>query len=187
MNGEGHSDLQVLEFQAQEGFMKSFVTPLHLLLWQSRMLIRRLLVHRHRYHSIHQAIHPPKYHLANPPHYRANFFLPSLTHHHSPPQGHEKFLASNLLTNNILSFVNRRLRLALNLANSGLKPTLALKLQLLLTATPLVVLHPSVTLRELRTLVNEMAEEEKVVLGLDGERVAHEGRGVDCECAGHLA
>ena len=42
-------------------------------------------------------------------------------------------------------------------------------------------------LRQLRALVDEMAREQQVVLGRDGEGVAHERRAVDDEGAGHLA
>lgn len=48
-----------------------------------------------------------------------------------------------------------------------------------------MVLQPSIRLRELRALVDEMAGEEEVVLGGDGEGVAHEGRGVHTQGAGH--
>lgn len=50
-----------------------------------------------------------------------------------------------------------------------------------------MILHPSVSLCELRTLVDKVAEEEEVVLGRDGEGVAHECCGVDAKSACHGA
>ena len=50
-----------------------------------------------------------------------------------------------------------------------------------------MVLQVPVSLRELRALVDEVAQEEEVVLRLDGECVAHEGCRVDYQGACHLA
>ena len=49
-----------------------------------------------------------------------------------------------------------------------------------------MVLHPPVSLGKLCALVDEVAEEEEVVLRLDGECVAHEGCGIDGKGASHL-
>ena len=45
----------------------------------------------------------------------------------------------------------------------------------------------AVTLGELGAGVNEVAGEQEVVAGGDGEGVAHEGEGVDGKGTGHLA
>lgn len=43
----------------------------------------------------------------------------------------------------------------------------------------LPVLQKAISLRQLRAFVDKVAAEEKVVLGRDGQRIAHEGRAVD--------
>lgn len=48
-------------------------------------------------------------------------------------------------------------------------------------------LQVAISLRELRRLVDKVAEEEEVVLRRNGEGVAHESRGVDDKGARHLA
>ena len=50
-----------------------------------------------------------------------------------------------------------------------------------------MVLHPPVALRELRPLIDEVAQEKEVILGRDGQGIAHECRGIDDESAGHRA
>ena len=40
--------------------------------------------------------------------------------------------------------------------------------------TLLMILHPPITLRKLRTLVYEMATEEEEIARCDGEGIAHE-------------
>jgi hypothetical protein len=86
----------------------------------------------------------------------------------------------HLLANNLLSTLLSLRNNLLNLPLHTLQPTLSLLLHLQLLATPLMILHPPIPLRQLRALVNEMACEEKVVLGRHGEGVAHECCGVDC-------
>lgn len=56
----------------------------------------------------------------------------------------------------------------------------------LLLAAPVVVRQVSVSLRELRTLVDKVAAKQEEVSGRDGEGVAHECRGVDDQGTGHL-
>jgi len=85
-----------------------------------------------------------------------------------------------LFTYSIFRLLNYPANLTLNLPHRTLNPVLRLLLQHLLLASPLMVLHEPISLRELSTLIDEMAEEEEIVLRLDGERVSHEGCGVDC-------
>lgn len=82
------------------------------------------------------------------------------------------------------------LYLPLLFANNGLGLVLDLLSLLLgsfegLLSTPVVVRQESVSLRQLRALVDKMATKQEVVLRLDGEGVAHESRRVDNEGAGH--
>lgn len=51
----------------------------------------------------------------------------------------------------------------------------------------LPVVQIPVSLRELGGKVDSMAQEEEVVLGFDGEGVAHKGARVDGQCGGHLS
>lgn len=57
----------------------------------------------------------------------------------------------------------------------------------LLLATPMVPAQISVSLCELRAFVDEVAQEEEVVFGLNGEGVPHECRRVDAKREGHVA
>lgn len=57
----------------------------------------------------------------------------------------------------------------------------------LVFAAPVVPVHVAVALGHLCAGVNKMAGKQEVVLGGDGERVAHEGEGVDGQSARHLA
>lgn len=90
-----------------------------------------------------------------------------------------------LFANNLLRLIQYLARLCLNFADGALDSSFRLEFQSLLLATELVELHPPVSLCELRTFVDEMAEEEEIVLGLDGEGVAHEGCRVDGQGTGH--
>lgn len=93
---------------------------------------------------------------------------------------------TSLLSHHILRLLRQLPRLSLYLPNNSLNPARRLLLRHLLFTSPLMVLHPPVSLGKLCALVDEVAEEEEVVLRLDGECVAHEGCGIDGKGASHL-
>lgn len=51
----------------------------------------------------------------------------------------------------------------------------------------LPVIHPAITLRQLGAEIGCLASEQKIVLGCDSKRVAHERHGVYRKRAGHRA
>lgn len=89
----------------------------------------------------------------------------------------------------LLQFRFRLLNQLPQLLGLALRITLHLLtlLEQFLLAAPLVVLQIAIALCQLRALVDEVACEEEVIGGADGEGVAHEGRGVDNESGCHFA
>lgn len=75
----------------------------------------------------------------------------------------------------------------LNLTLGSLGRLCQLLLGHVLLSSPVVVVQVSVSLCKLSTSVDEVAGEEKVVPGCNGQRVSHERSGIDDESTGHLS
>lgn len=80
----------------------------------------------------------------------------------------------------VASFADRLLDLFLGSLDTSLQIHL-------LFASPVVIRQVAIPLRQLGTLIDKVACEKEIVLGCNGERVSHEGGGVDAQRARHLS